>query len=931
MRGSRTGIPLVAVQESGMAFKEGQTFPRFASAELMNSKTSSLALALSSTFLISFSATCFPATEDRAESTLPAAAAGEYLQGIEALQQADFQTAITHLSKSVQSAPDSPQLYQARGVAETLAEQFQAAISDLQRASQLDPQDRETKLWLSSAYRMAGHPEKGSFVHDGMPVNYANMVYNVMAMNYWSSMHGGRRYDAASDKYIPYTGVDKSLFPKAAAAYAERHKVSGPAAAELVQSRMKSNLEHGNASAAIPDLERLRQASPADVSLDSSWAMALLASGDARDARRELTRVLARQPFWADGYAGRAEAATILGDERRTKADLEFLAEISPKTVEKVRPQIVRLQKEWPQPAGDPETQFDKELAQKDVSWLSLVQDALALRRWENNRRQRYDEQYQDRIAELSLAAKKEPKEGQWRELLANFLFAYHIVPRLWDGPRGDGQPLRPQIQAEQNEELDRAIALADEALKLNPKDVNSIAVKALVAFSVRQDGTAEQLADQGLAIDGHNLRLLTLKNTLLLKHAAALSSRAGFLRMGHSETRRTTRSDGVYEEHIHYPPTAAELAEAEGLEAQASALRQQAQQLQAEATRIKSKVVPELLAQADSALKSKRAASARKALEEIYRYDADLPEWPERMAQLAGLENKLLAEKTFTLLAQPLNETSAADSLKAAWNSIQHTAYQHAQQSLAEAQKTDPADARVYAWRGSAAQAQGDQAAAEQQRRAGLALEEAKAYLMGTSFLTNSGAPLSLAECGLSLGLRLSEGQALLSQREDRPALEAFQDNLLLETRLGADQKVKLVPSAMLPEPQQQSETVPTAPSFGSLLAWSRLGAARALLDLNQPTEAAAQLRIIRQNAANWPATAPGRETLFVVDSWARLGLAQAAYESRDYEQAFRLLMSGEGWPWNLPPELTKDKDVLTQKVLQARKQRATFGWPWR
>ncbi len=58
------------------------------------------------------------------------------------------------------------------------------------------------------------------------------------------------------------------------------------------------------------------------------------------------------------------------------------------------------------------------------------------------------------------------------------------------------------------------------------------------------------------------------------------------------------------------------------------------------------------------------------------------------------------------------------------------------------------------------------------------------------------------------------------------------------------------------------------------------------------------------------------------VVDSWARLGLAEAAYAARDYAEAFRLLMSGEGWPGRLPPEWEQQRRALSDKVVEARKR---------
>ena len=79
---------------------------------------------------------------------------------------------------------------------------------------------------------------------------------------------------------------------------------------------------------------------------------------------------------------------------------------------------------------------------------------------------------------------------------------------------------------------------------------------------------------------------------------------------------------------------------------------------------------------------------------------------------------------------------------------------------------------------------------------------------------------------------------------------------------------------------------------------------------------------RPFRAYLASWPPTAKDRETMYVVDSWARLGIAEAAYAARDYDGAFQLLMSGEGWPGRLPEELTRQRKALSDKVVDARRR---------
>src|SRR5687767_1168613 len=120
----------------------------------------------------------------------------DYIDGIDALEAADYQRAVASLTRAIAAAGDNPDYHRARGVASTLAENFPAAIADLQRALTLRPGDREARLWLNAAHVMNGEPGKGGFVHGGnVPAAYASLVYNDMASTYWSSRYRGMAMD----------------------------------------------------------------------------------------------------------------------------------------------------------------------------------------------------------------------------------------------------------------------------------------------------------------------------------------------------------------------------------------------------------------------------------------------------------------------------------------------------------------------------------------------------------------------------------------------------------------------------------------------------------------------------------------------------------------------------------------------------------------
>lgn len=830
-------------------------------------------------------------------SSARAADAAAYVAGIESLAAGNFKQAIAEFTQALATNEENADALRARGVAQTLAENFPAAIADLKHALRLQANDHEAKLWLAAAYCMSGDPATGSsyFTFTGLPHEYAELVYNIVALDYWSSRDHGTYYDREQRQQVAVTAPVKKQFPEAARLYAERHKAAGAEASALVAQRVQAALQRGDWAAALPDLRILRRAAPDDAALRGQWASCLLGIGDAYHAREEFTHTLCIEPLWREGYVGRAQAAAFLGDPRCANADLETAAALGA-TPSAKRVMVAN---------DDAVAQFAAAL-EADTTDDALADKALAVHRWFNARRLRYDEEYQDRIWALSDAARLDRKNTAWPEGLARFLYNYHLVPTAWNGPRATEQ-FRPQSKAEHAQELQRSLDTADVALRLDPRNVNAIATKALVYFTLGNTLQAERFADEGLAIDRRNLRLLHLKVRILFDRAASLDAQASALRAGHTESYTENRSDGVYRVTRHTPATPAELAQAAACEAEAAACRRQAEQVAAEAAKVKSVVIPSLL--------------KARAFDEAARCDPDRVDVLKGQAELARRRGDARGAKAYTLLATPLEHTTAAPKLQTAWNEVVRTAWKSAGETLNTAAQIDPSDARVPAYRAIIAAGRGgDVVTAARQRRAALALEEAHVRLMGTSFLTANAVPVSVRDVALTMALRLEHSRADLAAGRAELALTACQFNAGLESRFEKFQLVEMAPTALLPDPTADPEKIPDSPSLASLLAWSHLGAGRALVALNRPAEALDQYRTVRAYRAHWPATAPGRETLIVVCAWAQLGLAEAMLATKDYDQAMKMVLDEDLHAWGLPRELVQRVKAMQQEISDAR-----------
>jgi Flp pilus assembly protein TadD len=74
-----------------------------------------------------------------------------YLDGLDALTQGHWIDAVSAVSRALENAGDEPGIVLARGVANTLAEQFPQALKDLERAKRLGLKGREATLWTYAA------------------------------------------------------------------------------------------------------------------------------------------------------------------------------------------------------------------------------------------------------------------------------------------------------------------------------------------------------------------------------------------------------------------------------------------------------------------------------------------------------------------------------------------------------------------------------------------------------------------------------------------------------------------------------------------------------------------------------------------------------------------------------------------------------------
>ncbi|HWB29740.1 MAG TPA: tetratricopeptide repeat protein, partial [Vicinamibacterales bacterium] len=268
-----------------------------------------------------------------------------YLDGLDALTQGHWPEAATAFSRALDASGDDPTFVLARGVAETLAEQFQPALSDLARAKRLGLRGREAELWTYAAEAMSGivSPEHAlgggprSLQGQGGPpplvsspghiaqggqdysTEYGTIVAYELA-NAYQHLRLPADFGGAGTPEAVKSPAMRAAMLKAGQAFANRATRRADLAPAHA-ARAKSLHDAGQYEAALREIDLARTAYPDNADLVYLSANCWLALGRPATARREYTLALTSRTDFAAGYLGRAAAAARLGDRARVTAD----------------------------------------------------------------------------------------------------------------------------------------------------------------------------------------------------------------------------------------------------------------------------------------------------------------------------------------------------------------------------------------------------------------------------------------------------------------------------------------------------------------------------------------------------------------------------------------------------------------------------------
>ena len=414
-----------------------------------------------------------------------------YLTGLDALRQGQYADAAANLGRAI-GAQQDPAFFLARGVALCLGGKPQDALADLERAKQGRELGREPELWIyitETIYGFAtpdhrfGGPRApatsavsmpGNMMQAGKdyPTDYASFVFQEMARPVQSARERGNAGPNPADF--------ARLKLQAGAWFANRAATRQDLAeAHLALAFTQHN--SGKYADVIQTAKFIAPVYPDDPQIQylvgDSWS----ALGRPATARKQLTVALTNAPAYPEAYAARAFNAARTGDERRARADLDVLQKLKPDLAAKYRPQV---EKDIAANKGSGDWhqiyfQLEKD-ARGGAQVDALIQRATEFLRAEANGRRHYDEWYQDQWRQLDAAAGAAPKDPAPLARAARFLLDESSLSKRGEEvePRHGSVPFRTQTSA--TREIQKAIALCDAGLKLNPNHVASLMTKAM-------------------------------------------------------------------------------------------------------------------------------------------------------------------------------------------------------------------------------------------------------------------------------------------------------------------------------------------------------------------------------------------------------------------------------------------------------------------
>ena len=798
-----------------------------------------------------------------------------YIEGLDALNEGRWAAAVAAFSRALDQSGDDPNILLARGVAQTLAEDFPRAQKDLSRAQRLGLTGREAQLWIYATEAMSGiivvpdHALGGGprGVPSGRPAVVSIPGHIAQGQDDYTSEYGSFIVYRLAMEYQKYRlprdsggsgnpdGIKspqmRQAMLKAGQLFAEK-QYRRPELASLNVSRAKQAAGGTAADGPLAHVERALVSNPGDADAHYEAGKAWLDAGRPSSARKEFTIALTLKPDFPEAYLGRATAAARLGDVKRMEADLSLYKKEGWLSTRSTRSSVEEeLNGTRVNASVESVLKELQEAARGDKPMDYLIAIASKLHRAMGPQRLRYDEWYQEHLRTLDESVRENPKSADKLVSLATYLFEEADNRGEKVEPRRELQLYR--FQESREKDLQRVIQIADRALALNATHVGAMMQKALALTALKQYHQADTLADQALNLSGNNPDALRLYAKFRALRANQLSNEAAGLRQERcsSSSHDDQRSDGVYRVTTTtcYPPSQQDLNRAAQLDAMAAELRRRAKAALETAAKVTKGTVDGYLILADIALWDGKTGEAQGYLEQAVKLAPKSLEAHDRLVQhyaQTGQQDKAEEQR---LIAANLVQTTVAPLLRQAWKRMEKTAWQGAKEYLARAYPIDPEDARIPAYLGVIHEGDDKFDEAAGYYRVALALEESRLQLDELKGDAGSSLGRDAMEFGLAIQGRFHLARLAEQTGRQAEALGHYQAVLGYEKRMQRGFESRQMFTAMWPDQPPAKGAVVMAPNnAATLVADAHLKTGKLLAAMGQHDESVQHFKTAAQ-----------------------------------------------------------------------------------
>lgn len=777
-----------------------------------------------------------------------------YWSGLIAMRSADWTAAGMSFGRAIAVDPADPRPRLARGIVRAVTGDFPAARDDLNRAR--FTKSREPQLWLHAVDAMSGtntgdrgipiprslqQPGGPTSTFSGVPghivqggddyrTDYASAVIYELAMPYRTAREARQRLDSdelnAARRKVGRWFANRML---ATAAMSSRNLAEA-----------KRLVDRGEFVVARELLDLALSVDPGDVDVRLASADLWLRVGRPATARREYTIVATLRTDLAAAYAGRAEAAAMLGDARTARDDLGHAGRygvVSPSLAIRIE----RLLAEHVVEESPERLHAELNLAAaRGASIDTLVPIAKRLHAVTEATRTRYDELYQLTVRRLTDAVRGDARAIGPRVELAQYLHDESDPRGIEIEPRRGRVPFR--WQGSREAELGVALGHVETALRIDPDHVPALVTRAFVLTALDRGNEAERSIDRAMELAKEtNADAVRLLARYRRKQIAGLLSAARANRTPSftTTTDRFQHSDGVriVRRTTRFDPSSDDLARAAALQAEAERLIRETRALMESAVAATRGTLDGLLL--ESAYED-WFGSKQKALESL---EQAVAEYPKEIAAHDALVDYLRetgrVEESLRRAADgwQLVHTTAAPLLRLAWVRIARDGWPALAGDLERARNLDPVDALVTAYLAMARLEARDARASETLLRVAVALERARLERDDRGPAREwSRRPEDLAN---AMQLHQELGQALANAGRRNEALEQFVASGDLALRFPPDGLAAPMFEAMRPDPAAPAFPGPEPPNGATLASRAHLGAARALQAVGRGAEA--------------------------------------------------------------------------------------------